>query len=702
MKKVSLFLLSFLIVSLVLPLYVPEVKAPEVFVFTHVDAEVDLSSGKLSLYRWNREDFFSLNLPFMVSGFETLTEKEGVKFTSFLADLQIYKLPNGIEYEVILKSKPPFLGVAFPIDSSDLAFYYQPPLDGELNVAEYDFVNATHAIKDGMVENYRPINIVGSYAVYHKTKRDNEYKAGKLFHIYRPLLIDALGSTAWATLEISDGSMSITLPQEFLDSAVYPVTVDPTFGYETQGSSLDGLWDLDCLFGSLHTSPADADTADSISVCCKTLSGTYNFKGVIALHSTLNIISNGITDSTTFTNVKQFYTASYSTPPSLSPNTAYVLMAVGDYNGAQLFYDTGDADQGHEDSTNSYASPTNPTDATHNTDKFSIYCTYSAGEGETKNFYGTINQQFSVSSARSTSFTRYSTITSQFTINHLNDYSFSLYSLINPTFTITHLNSYDFSLYSQITQQFSIAELNGFGFNVYGLVNPTFTINHERAWTFNLFGTVTQSFAIESTLETITGTVLDLWGSITQQFSITTKKSAAFTIFGRVESYFAIEGTTDLPIEEEVTPPDQGGAPEFWLMVYFITGYDQVRIGNVTVTIYDRVLDEYVLSVETDSNGLAKTTMKQGDYRYVAEKGLEKVDGTFILLDDDTIYIDFQPKPWYRYLNVPVVLGLSCFVGVSILGVYKVREYALKKEREGKSPRKPKSHKIKRPKRRKG
>ena len=35
------------------------------------------------------------------------------------------------------------------------------------------------------------------------------------------------------------GRMTVTVPQNFLDKAVYPVIIDPTFGYATIGNSED-------------------------------------------------------------------------------------------------------------------------------------------------------------------------------------------------------------------------------------------------------------------------------------------------------------------------------------------------------------------------------------------------------------------------------------------------------------------------------
>ncbi|GAI88795.1 unnamed protein product, partial [marine sediment metagenome] len=95
----------------------------------------------------------------------------------------------------------------------------------------------------------RPLNVEGSYAVYHATKgkvhssqaEAEKYKVGKAFHIYRPIAEDALGNKAWCALHI-DGytdpkNLTITVPQQFLDEATYPVTIDPDFGEEGEGSS---------------------------------------------------------------------------------------------------------------------------------------------------------------------------------------------------------------------------------------------------------------------------------------------------------------------------------------------------------------------------------------------------------------------------------------------------------------------------------
>lgn len=124
------------------------------------------------------------------------------------------------------------------IQRVNLEFYYQSPLNEELNVSEYTFVNATHAMNGTEVLVYRPENVVGSYAVYCNYQ-NNQYGTGKVFHLYRPLLIDANGNRLWGTLNVTDSVLTVSANATWLQNAVYPVVVDPTFGYTTAGASYE-------------------------------------------------------------------------------------------------------------------------------------------------------------------------------------------------------------------------------------------------------------------------------------------------------------------------------------------------------------------------------------------------------------------------------------------------------------------------------
>src|SRR3990167_7148251 len=87
---------------------------------------------------------------------------------------------GGFEIEVVLNEKPVANVFDFAIDGAEnLDFFFQPPL----TQAEID---------EGAS---RPENVVGSYAVYHRTKANHEvsktnYATGKVFHVYRPRAVD--------------------------------------------------------------------------------------------------------------------------------------------------------------------------------------------------------------------------------------------------------------------------------------------------------------------------------------------------------------------------------------------------------------------------------------------------------------------------------------------------------------------------------
>ena len=168
---------------------------------------------------------------------------------------------GGFEIEVILNEKPDTNVFDFTIENArNLDFFYQPELTAE-DIAEGSF---------------RPDNVVGSYAVYHKFKANHQvgltnYATGKAFHIYRPKAIDANGAETWAELLYVDGVLSVTVPQKFLDDAVYPVRVDPTFGYTTLGASTavtiiaNSSSDTSAMFGEPYVLSEDA-TLESISI----------------------------------------------------------------------------------------------------------------------------------------------------------------------------------------------------------------------------------------------------------------------------------------------------------------------------------------------------------------------------------------------------------------------------------------------------
>jgi hypothetical protein len=180
---------------------------------------------------------------------------------SVLGNYDLYR-DGACEVLLTLKTKPASNVFNFKIATENLDFFYQP----ELTEAEkLDFT----------VD--RPPEIVGSYAVYHSTKMNNEYKCGKAFHIHRPKVWDSAGATVWGVLNVDtkSGILSIAVDQKFIDTAVYPVFVDPTLGYETQGGSTGYA----STYVGVKVTGA-AGTATNISAHCSSIAANGDSVGI--------------------------------------------------------------------------------------------------------------------------------------------------------------------------------------------------------------------------------------------------------------------------------------------------------------------------------------------------------------------------------------------------------------------------------------
>jgi len=304
----------------------------------------------------------------------------------------VYELPpseqyerGGIEWEIILYQRPLATSFAFAFQSSNLVFYYQPPLDEELNVADYDFVNETHAIKDGLVLVHRPLNVVGSYAVYHSSKRNNEYKTGKAFHLYRIHLVDAVGREAWGEYNEdvqTAGYLRITLPQAFLDSAVYPVTVDPTFGYTSKGGSNTVIYEN--IAGCLYPLSEDG-TVTKLSVYIERSStgGPYNVGSLIYDNVGDKNLENRVNSTITYPYDDWFnFTWDYGSTAA----SWWLCFWMGNAAGARLYYDSGDTDQ-YGVVYKAWNTAPDPITWSSTQDwQLSIYATYTLAGGQEKTF----------------------------------------------------------------------------------------------------------------------------------------------------------------------------------------------------------------------------------------------------------------------------------------------------------------------------
>lgn len=173
-----------------------------------------------------------------------------------------------LEFEIVLLTPPASNVIAFSIMSKGLVFMRQGPLTEEIDGVFVVTATETEGFDaKGKLTTSRPDNVVGSYAVYHASARNNfpggqHYRTGKAFHIYRPQVIDARGQSAWGVLDIDvvNGLMTVTIPQAFLDRASYPVrhAAGLTIGYNSAGASTTSTG-ANLILANRYASPGAGD-----------------------------------------------------------------------------------------------------------------------------------------------------------------------------------------------------------------------------------------------------------------------------------------------------------------------------------------------------------------------------------------------------------------------------------------------------------
>jgi hypothetical protein len=371
-------------------------------VLDSIDVEIgDINSASfkphLKLKRWDGEVGFSVEFPSALSGAsrtvddanDTIAWKRGDYTLIWYPHRDLVKHPEGaFEFEIHLGKKPPTNKFVLNFESQGLEAFYQPPLDEEPLPPGGVFATETDVYDiDGNTIAHRPLEIVGSYAIYYKDPPHNvvggkKYRTGKAFHIERPQLTDFNGDTSWATMNL-DGqakTLTITADATWLANAVYPVIVDPTFGYTSVGAS--NLRPSNNMAYLLKATSSEDGTVTKLTTYLSKASangvirtGIYGWNGTTATHITHSSTVLTITSTT-----PTWY--DYPQTTSVTAGTAILLCVVGT-ESANIYYDTGFASGSRYAQTNVYNWPATITNFDVGTSKFSMYATYDAASSGT-------------------------------------------------------------------------------------------------------------------------------------------------------------------------------------------------------------------------------------------------------------------------------------------------------------------------------
>jgi len=371
---------------------------------------------QFKLMRWDNEVNCSVRLKDF-DNYTLSTEAEKIKLVTPTKEVHLYDLPidennpeGAYEFNLVLKEKPPTDKIEFTLNTKGLGFFYQPAL------TQQEIDQGTE----------RPENVEGSYAVYHKTKggmndaAGMEYKVGKAFHIYRPKVTDADGKEIWGELniDVEKGELIVTVDQKFLDNAVYPVVVDPTFGFIGVGASTSTIANGSANqcgrvgYGSGLNTTTAAGTLDSFNAALKLSGAGSETVGITTFMNDENTATDSHAKVASVDSDKTINstTASWFTFTAASEAMAadtYLLNIVGNHNDisgtlsirvmydsirgnvAGTFYsETFQGAGGDTDYANSQEDPWTATDSvTGGSYIYSLYVTYTPTASQTVTLY---------------------------------------------------------------------------------------------------------------------------------------------------------------------------------------------------------------------------------------------------------------------------------------------------------------------------
>lgn len=186
-------------------------------------------------------------------------------------------LPRTIQalaWDITLDKKPASNAIEWDmLCSPGLEFLYQDTIENEWRP------ETGVTLQEYLDQNHRPENVVGSYAIFCN-KRNNAYRTGKVAHVFRPECTDSLGKKTWADLFVdpSTNLLRITIPQKFIDTAVYPIHLDPDIGYDGQGASTGNVAlktlcaretaDSTCTLATIHMYCKNTDSSTHNILLC--------------------------------------------------------------------------------------------------------------------------------------------------------------------------------------------------------------------------------------------------------------------------------------------------------------------------------------------------------------------------------------------------------------------------------------------------
>lgn len=347
--------------------------------FILLGGKTDKFMPNINMSKWADEAWLNLNHSATIVSSEKETLIKNVIRLEVENLIHKYYVKDGkLEWEVEFKQKPLSNILEFDLQYSEgLEFYYQPELTPW-----------------GTIRPKEEEHIIDSYAIYHNQK-NNKYKTGKFCHWFRNKITDANGKWSWVDkFEIKNGKAKIYLPFEFMETAKYPVVLDPNLGYSTQGAASWGNTAND-ISACHDTSDASGGNTVEIHAYCKNTDASNSEPLKMAIYDDdagNNRPEDQLLAETTITVAASYdgeKKAAYVV--TLAASTKYWIAFMVDSGELELYYDSDVANRHCYQSLGSFDLPANWGNVgTNNTTRWSIWADYAAvgGVSPTANLYG--------------------------------------------------------------------------------------------------------------------------------------------------------------------------------------------------------------------------------------------------------------------------------------------------------------------------
>jgi hypothetical protein len=382
------------ILFLIQPLYAADfyetnIKGDRITIDTIKDVKGDFEPS-VKFDKWNNEEHLKYTFK-SDSKFKADEKTSDNKVKVANDDMEISYYTEGDNMKVVLtfNKKPKNNIYSFDIEGwENFDFFYQEPW---ANYQEIEWQGKTYLEKldNPMIKSRRLPEGQGSYAVYHKTKRDHiegqtNYATGKFGHIYRPKAVDNNADYVWADLIIENGVYTVTIPQDFLDKAAYPVIINDTFGTANVGGDAYGqvLTQANITKWALSA----AGDATKMTIYCAGDGGTHPQKGIIYDDNATGgepLTFKGATGATNCTSTPGWVDHTFASALALTIGNWYIGRAPGDATGVYIYYDDDSMVNRDVGGDFNYASPGDWNNAgdDHYTGLHSVYVTYTPSGG---------------------------------------------------------------------------------------------------------------------------------------------------------------------------------------------------------------------------------------------------------------------------------------------------------------------------------